>query len=179
MMNNYNDNRNNINNEELAHYESNPYVTPYSNIQTASAPVKQKKHTGAKAAAFVLAMALVSGGSIACYRTLEINEPASTSTSSSSSKDENENVTPVDKEMNALSVKALSLIDPTESGSKVLTTEEIAEKVMPSVVGIESTFSVPNNQGSFYFGFGEFGGNNDSSSATGTGTGVVITQHLN
>ncbi len=175
MMNNYNDNRNNINNEELAHYESNPYVTSYNNIQTASAPVKQKKHTGAKAVAFVLAMALVSGGSIACYRTLEINEPASTSTSSSSSKDENENVTPVDKEMNALSVKALSLIDPTESGSKVLTTEEIAEKVMPSVVGIESTFSVPNNQGSFYFGFGEFGGNNDSSSATGTGTGVIIT----
>ena len=50
--------------------------------------------------------------------------------------------------------------------------------MLPSVVGIESTFTMTSqNSGGSYYNFGGFGQNQQpqASSATATGTGVVIT----
>ncbi|MDE6798219.1 MAG: trypsin-like peptidase domain-containing protein, partial [Ruminococcus sp.] len=53
-----------------------------------------------------------------------------------------------------------------------LTTEEVVQKVLPSVVGVESEFTVTSNNNGYYYGFGM----PTTSTATGTGTGVVITE---
>ena len=74
--------------------------------------------------------------------------------------------------------KNVSYIDTESAANGELTTEEVVEKVLPSVVGIESTFTMTSqSSGSGYFSFGGFGQNQQpqTSTATATGTGVVIT----
>lgn len=138
-------------------------------------PKKPKKHTGMKIAASLMAMALVSAGSIGIYS--NIIERTSPDTASVAETDDNDSDS-------GISAEAMSLIKTEEADSAELTTEEIVEKVLPSVVGIESTFTVTqqNNNGMFYGfdGFGDFGfGNNQptTSDATATGTGVIITEN--
>lgn len=71
-------------------------------------------------------------------------------------------------------LRQMSLINAEDAGSSILSSEEIVEKVLPSVVGIESEFTVQNLSGGYYYGFG--GNAPSSSSASATGTGVIITE---
>ena len=128
MMNNKNENNEyNFNNEAL-HFESNPYVFETDPVK--KAPVT-KKHIGAKITAFLMAMALVSGGSIAAYR-----EFAPEYDNSQSSSEEVAEVSSA-KSKNSLTAETISLIDPSDNTGNALTTEQIVDKVLPSVVGIE------------------------------------------
>ncbi|HRR76062.1 MAG TPA: trypsin-like peptidase domain-containing protein [Ruminococcus sp.] len=152
--------------EEAVHLQSNPYV---NEIETAKFSATKKKHTVPKITAFLMAMAIVSGGSIAAYREFA---PESKNTSSASAE-----LTEVDspKSSNALKAEKLSAIDQKDSNNEELTTEEIVDKLLPSVVGIESNFTYSNDNNGYYYGFG-FGGNTPSeSTASFTGTGVIIT----
>ena len=151
-------------------------------------PKKPKKHTGMKITAFLMSMALVSGGSVMAYRhfagenlspskaTAEESEPLNASNGSDSS----------------LEAKTISIIEPTESEGRALTNEEIVKKALPSVVGIESSFTtdkqISSNFGDFSdfgFGFGDFGFGNGYSFGNGsgtqeykgTGTGVIVSEN--
>lgn len=133
---------------------------------------KIKRRMSAKIAASIMAMVLVSGGSIGIYHyafgtdngisTVDIDTSESAETASETS----------------VTAKNVSYITPADSNSGELTTEEVVEKVLPSVVGIESTFTMTSqSSGGGYFNFGGFGQAQQpqTSSATATGTGVVIT----
>ena len=133
-------------------------------------PKKTKKHTALKATAFALTMALVSAGSIGIYS--EINQIRT--------RGNTEVVQQVAESAEGSSIKLenVGLINSEEVGGKVLQTEDIVDKLLPSVVGIESKFkmtSTVNNNG-FFFGFGDSGRQSSEYTATATGTGVVITK---
>ena len=139
--------------------------------------MSNKKNTVAKIAASLMAMVLVSAGSIGIYR-----QTSNSNTSTAATVVESTSETAEDTNTSSGAViKNMSMITTESTDGSVLTTEEVAEKVLPSVVGIESTFTMTSsaNSGSYY-NFGGFGyGQNQqpqTSQATGTGTGVVITE---
>lgn len=163
----------------------------YSNYNGFSAdsgsPKKPKKHIGAKIAASLMAMTLVSAGSIGIYR----NVAGVKTNNATASSVENAEASAVENAAEKVSKKAkaenVSIIKPEDSEGGLLTTEEIVEKVLPSVVGIESTFTMTTQNNGFNFGdFGSFGGfggfdfgqsqQPQTSQATATGTGVAITE---
>ncbi len=147
--------------------EENNGYTGFSADGNVVPPKKQKKHTGLKITASLMAMALVSAGSIGIYSRISPRTVA-VQTAAVETGDET-------SESN-INVDNVSLIKTEKSDSgEALTTEEIVDKVLPSVVGVESKFTVTSqNTGGFFFGFG---GDREpvTSEATGTGTGVVIT----
>ena len=147
--------------------EENNGYTGFSADGNVVPPKKQKKHTGLKITASLMAMALVSAGSIGIYSRIS-PRTAAVQTAAVETGDET-------SESN-INVDNVSLIKTEKSDSgEALTTEEIVDKVLPSVVGVESKFTVTSqNTGGFFFGFG---GDREpvTSEATGTGTGVVIT----
>jgi len=150
-------------------------------------PKKPKKHIGAKIAASLMAMTLVSAGSIGIYR----NVAGVKTNNATASSVENAEASAVENAAEKVSKKAkaenVSIIKPEDSEGGILTTEEIIDKVLPSVVGIESTFTMTTQNNGFNFGdFGSFGGfggfdfgqsqQPQTSQATATGTGVAITE---
>lgn len=177
-MNEYNENNNIENNGGEINSGYNPYKIETQNLE--DAPLKKKKkHTGLKVTAFLMAMAIVSGGSIAAYRGISGEfSNGSLSSSSDSDSDINENDSAKKDDKKSVSAENVSVIKSNAADGQELTTEEIVEKVLPSVVGIESKFTITSQGGSYYYGFG-FGGNNTPSTteATATGTGVVITEN--
>lgn len=126
-------------------------------------PKKPKKHTAMKITASLMAMVLVSAGSIGVYK--QVAESPSQTTNITAENSASENVIKAD---------AMGLITTENSVSSVLTTEEAVNKVLPSVVGIESKFTMVSNNNNYFFGF-----NNGQSTETsvGTGTGVIITDN--
>lgn len=139
-------------------------MNEYNNINLDDNSPKPKKNTLRKITAFLMAMALVSGGSVAIYR--EFFEAPSSVIQETSKTDSNN--------QSSVSAENMSLINTTDNSTEELSTEEIVQKVIPSVVGIESQFTVTSMNNGYYYGF-----NNtpSTSSATGTGTGVVITEN--
>ena len=134
---------------------------------------KNKRHMGAKIAASIMAMALVSGGSIGIY-----HYAFSTNNTLSTAIVEEDDESAETAFESGVTAKNVSYITPVETNSGELTTEEVVEKVLPSVVGIESTFTMTSQSGGAgYFNFGGFGQSQQpqTSSATATGTGVAIT----
>lgn len=157
----------------------------------APSPKKPKKHTGAKIVAYLAAIALVSGGSISAYKAVSEKFSDSRAVVSEDVEDEDEEEEEEEETAQAAKkskaeVSTVSLIKTEKSDSKALSTEEVVEKMIPTVVGIESTFEItqsyqqiPND----FFGFGGFGfgGFDDYSSpqtseATATGTGVIVSK---
>ncbi|MCR4639454.1 trypsin-like peptidase domain-containing protein [Ruminococcus sp.] len=152
---------------------------------------KKKKHTGLKITAFIMAMAVVSGGSIGIYRHFAGENLSGDSVIEELEDDAESTTKQATREL--LASKAVSLIKPEEIGGSALSNEEIVEKVLPSVVGIESTFTTEQTIGSnfgdiedffdFGFGFGNgFGGSGRNSEPVtrefkGTGTGVIISEN--
>ena len=168
----------------------------YNGFSTDSqqAPKKEKKHSFLKIAAFVVAMGIVSAGSIEGYRILS-RENSLRSTATVQEADNDSDKGTKENRNDTLSAQAVSIIKPEEVGGSALSTEEIVEKVIPSVVGVESTFSMEVQQssnpfsdfgfddfgfGGFDFGYGS-GRNGNSGSSTqeykGTGTGVIISEN--
>ena len=150
-------------------------------------PKKPKKHIGAKIAASLMAMTLVSAGSIGIYRSVAGVKTNNVTASSVESAEASAVEQAADKVSKKAKAENVSIIKPEDSEGGVLTTEGIVEKVLPSVVGIESTFTMTTQNNGFNFGdFGSFGGfggfdfgqsqQPQTSQATATGTGVTITE---
>lgn len=155
----------NIMNEyNMENFENQENVSenPFAAAQTK----RKKKHTGLKITAFLMAMTIVSGGSIMAYRGIAGENDYSVSESAEKSENTSKK--------SELSAKPMSIINAEETGSSVLSTEDIVENALPSVVGIESEFTVQNPAGGYYYGFG--GSAPSSSTASATGTGVIITE---
>ncbi len=139
-----------------------------ANGANTSSPKKRKKRIALKIAASLMAMTIVSAGSIGVYRQFA-ETPKNSVTSENNFNSENN-----------ISAETVSMLKTAQSDGDVLSGEEIVEKVMPSVVGIESTFSMPEQQkngrnGFFGFGF-DFGNEQVQQEPVGTGTGVIITE---
>lgn len=126
-------------------------------------PKKPKKHTAMKITASLMAMVLVSAGSIGVYR--QVAESSSQTTNVTAENSASENIIKAD---------AMGLITPENSDSSILTTEDAVNKVLPSVVGIESKFTMISNNNGYFFGFS---GEQSTETSVGTGTGVIITDN--
>ncbi len=188
-MNEYNYNYNNNDNPQNNSEGYNGFSTDGQQPQEQK---PKKKHSFLKIAAFVVAMGVVSAGSIEGYRIFNRESNIRSAAVVEESEKKTEKATSTTKEVKTESVTAqnVSIIKPEEVGGNALSTEDIVEKMLPSVVGIESTFTAEVQQSSmddfFDFGFGGFdfgfgdgsnsgnGRNNTSRELKGTGTGVVV-----
>ena len=155
------------------------YVNYYTNPNGGDPNQKpKKKHTGLKVAAFVLAMVLVSGGSIGVYEGIRSSSAdngssivASNETSSADSKN--------DSSSNASNQKS----DSGQSWIQLASTNgsmsvaDIVKKVTPSVVGVQSTFtsSANGNTNNSYGGFFGYGNGQSGSGSQGM-TGLCAAQ---
>ncbi|MCR5600379.1 MAG: trypsin-like peptidase domain-containing protein [Ruminococcus sp.] len=151
--------------------------TVFSTDSNSSKNIRRRMST--RIAASIMAMALVSAGSIGIYHHAFGTDKNITAVVAETTEEETAEKTSV----SAVSAENVSYITPTTTNSGELTTEEVVEKVLPSVVGIESTFTMTSQNSSGYYNFGGFGGMNgfgqdqqpQTSTATATGTGVIIT----
>ena len=179
-MNEYNYNANN-------NGEENNSMNTYNGFSTdGGTPKKPKKHTGLKIAASLMAMLCVSAGSIGVYSQVEGRLKNAVAVVEEKVEEKVENIEKNDSTEptaadTAAEVEKVGLIKTKTSSSDEMATEDIVDKLLPSVVGVESKFTVTQeNNGGFYFGFGGFGQQEQQPStysATGTGTGVVITDN--
>ena len=146
----------------------------------APSPKKPKKHLALKVTAFVLCLAIVGLGSIQVYKFMDDSRlsPETSADSSDSSEDENK---PVSDKNNKPDEEASSSPTETLPGLFELAAREdakpipdIVDEIMPSVVGVSSTFEITENYSS-WGGFG-FPSGGQTSQAIGTGTGIVMTE---
>lgn len=174
MINN-NINNNNNNNEDNRSHEYSFY--PESNKFTSENPPEtnmNKTKKTAKAIGLIVCAIAISVGSISGYRYFENNHL--TISTDQSSISENAEVTGTDPSGDSDNVlQNTDLSDSAASSSKslielasrkdALTVPEIVNKVMPSVVGISSTFEYQ-----YQLGFGQ----SQTQTGTATGTGIVM-----
>lgn len=133
---------------------------------------KPKKHICLKIAATVMAFTLVSAGSIGIYSRFD-----DTAESRASSSEKAEESAPDNKSVSPVSAENVSYLTSLPKDGSELTVEEIVDKLLPTVVGVESSFITQTSANSFGFGYGFGGGTPSQSTATATGTGVVITKN--
>ncbi|MDE5764660.1 MAG: trypsin-like peptidase domain-containing protein [Ruminococcus sp.] len=128
-------------------------------------PEKPKKHIALKIMASLMSVAVISASSIAVYRNVAESPVQTVSVSENSGSP------------SSVEAQNMGLITTNSADNKILSTEEVVEKVLPSVVGIESQFTVTYQNNGGYF-FGGFNNNMPSEeTSVGTGTGVVITEN--
>lgn len=173
MMNNNTDNNNNEYTNSTYFQAENPFCTDPADGASNNAPAKKKKsHRFMKFTAGLMAMALVSTGSIAVYRQFDDHSESQVQYTAT-----DENAVQAVKH-SALKADSVSLIAPVLGGEE-LTTEQVVQKVLPSVVGIESEFTFESSNNGYYFGGFGFGYDNSvpsTQSGTATGTGVIISE---
>ena len=161
------------------------YVNYYSdpNGRKPGDPDKKpkKKHTGLKVAAFVLAMVLVSGGSIGVYEGIRSSNADNSSSIVASNDSSAAESSTGDSSSSKKSDSSQSWIQLASTNGS-MSVADIVKKVTPSVVGVQSTFSSSNgsnnNPMNGYGGFFGYGsqGNNGSQGMTGVGTGIIMSK---
>lgn len=144
--------------------------TAQSQSSHKSAPSK-----AVKAAASVCLIAAVSCGSVASYRYITARNSTDTADNISSSQVQtsDDQATNISKD-DSSSYKTQSLLEMSKS-ENALSIQDVYKKVIPSVVGITSTFEYQPQTSAFngYFGYSD-GGSLGSQTVTGTGTGIVM-----
>ena len=158
------------------------YVNYYSDPNGGDPNKKpKKKHTGLKVAAFVLAMVLVSGGSIGVYEGIRSSNADNSSSIVASNDSSAAESSTGDSSSTKKSDSSQSWIQLASTNGS-MSVADIVKKVTPSVVGVQSTFSSSNgsnnNPMNGYGGFFGYGsqGNNGSPGMTGVGTGIIMSK---
>lgn len=158
------------------------YVNYYSDPNGGDPNKKpKKKHTGLKVAAFVLAMVLVSGGSIGVYEGIRSSNADNSSPIVASNDSSAAESSTGDSSSSKKSDSSQSWIQLASTNGS-MSVADIVKKVTPSVVGVQSTFSSSNgsnnNPMNGYGGFFGYGsqGNNGSQGMTGVGTGIIMSK---
>ncbi len=158
------------------------YVNYYSDPNGGDLNKKpKKKHTGLKVAAFVLAMVLVSGGSIGVYEGIRSSNADNSSSIVASNDSSAAESSTGDSSSSKKSDSNQSWIQLASTNGS-MSVADIVKKVTPSVVGVQSTFSSSNgsnnNPMNGYGGFFGYGsqGNNGSQGMTGVGTGIIMSK---
>lgn len=136
-----------------------------NNMLPSPAPKNPKKHIGLKITASLMTMALVSAGSIGIYSRFADKPSDNTQISNNVSENGNQ----------AVKAENVNMMNNESGDLTVLDTEEIVDKVLPSVVGIESEFSIPDDYQNNFFNFGIMQ-QEQQQNPVGTGTGVVISE---
>lgn len=141
----------------------------------------------------IICMAAVSAGSVAGYKYIDENGnpfsgKAGKKASVSSSAFENARKLPADDEEDKEKEESAESTDYFVNGSLVnvsagketLTTQAIYRKVLPSVVGVSTTFEVSGgtSMNDFWsaFGYGYGSGGSQTREVTGTGTGIIMSE---
>ena len=158
------------------------YVNYYSDPNGGDPNKKpKKKHTGLKVAAFVLAMVLVSRGSIGVYEGIRSSNADNSSSIVASNDSSAAESSTGDSSSSKKSDSSQSWIQLASTNGS-MSVADIVKKVTPSVVGVQSTFSSSNgsnnNPMNGYGGFFGYGsqGNNGSQGMTGVGTGIIMSK---
>lgn len=144
-----------------------------------SSPKQPKKHTGLKVVAFVLSLVIVGGGSIQVYKymnadKLEVSDFDSNSDSELSKAVVQQSLPDNSIAENPETKDIPSLIDiAARSDAKSL--PDIVDTIMPSVVGVASTFEYTPDYSSMGWGWG-FGmpQQAETQELRATGTGIVM-----
>ena len=132
-------------------------------------------------AAFVLAMVLVSGGSIGVYEGIRSSNADNSSSIVASNDSSAAESSTGDSSSSKKSDSSQSWIQLASTNGS-MSVADIVKKVTPSVVGVQSTFSSSNgsnnNPMNGYGGFFGYGsqGNNGSQGMTGVGTGIIMSK---
>ena len=186
----YGSNPSNVNNTASAGNGGNgtnggySYVNYYSDPNGGDPNKKpKKKHTGLKIAAFVMAMVLVSGGSIGVYegiRSANADNGSSIVASNDSSAADESQSKKSDSDSSKKSSSDQSWIQLASTNGS-MSVADIVKKVTPSVVGVQSTFSSSNgntNNNSYggFFGYGNGQQGSGSQGMTGVGTGIIMSK---
>lgn len=158
------------------------YVNYYSDPNGGDPNKKpKKKHTGLKVAAFVLAMVLVSGGSIGVYEGIRSSNADNSSSIVASNDSSAAESSTGDSSSSKKSDSSQSWIQLASTNGS-MSVADIVKKVTPSVVGVQSTFSSSNGSNNNpmngyggFFGYGSHG-NNGSQGMTGVGTGIIMSK---
>lgn len=158
--------------DEPGSYQQNYYSHPQQSMPGDSKPPK-KRRILPKVAAAVAGVMVVSFASIQCYRFVDGNETLQTFFAST---DSGVSLTESSKTDGASSAADSSLADDGKNwmnlaaSTGTLSTTEVVDKVMPSVVGVASTFSYQSSGFGGWFG----GGQSQEQNVSGTGTGIIM-----
>lgn len=165
------------NNEYNGENQENPYGAASYSSEAAPPPKKPKKHTGLKLLAILLSLAVVGAGSVQVYKFMDnskftIEDKEQTSSEEPAVKE----IADAVKGGAAISTpppqNLPSLIDiASRTDAKYL--PDIVDEIMPSVVGVSSTFEI--NESYTSWGWGGFQPETRTREAVGTGTGIVMT----
>ena len=139
-------------------------------------PKKNKTHTGLKAVAFLLCLAVSGLASVQFYKYMNENKIEVSEISDEDKDGQTKEVQSLPKtvvqEENSEEVSAPSLIDiASRKDAKYL--PDIVDSIMPSVVGVASTFEYTPSMNAW--GWGGFT-QPQKSKMTGTGTGIVMSE---
>lgn len=158
-------------NDEPGSYQQNYYSQPQQSMPGDSKPPK-KRRILPKVAAAVAGVMVVSFASIQCYRFIDGNETLSAFFAST-----NSGVSLTDSsKADSSSAADSSLVDDGKNwmnlaaSTGTLSTTEVVDKVMPSVVGVASTFSYQSSGFGGWFGAGQ----SQEQNVSGTGTGIIM-----
>lgn len=144
-----------------------------------SSPKNPKKHTGLKVVAFVLSMVVVGGGSVQVYKymnadKLEVSDFDSNSTAEPSKAVVQQSLPESSVSENPETKDIPSLIE-IASRTDAKSLPDIVDTIMPSVVGVASTFEYTPDYSSMGWGWG-FGmpQQSETQELRATGTGIVM-----
>ncbi|MCI8776475.1 MAG: trypsin-like serine protease [Oscillospiraceae bacterium] len=141
---------------------------------------KKKKRIFTKVISFAVCAALISGGSIQCYKYISNNASLdnffSKSDGINKKSDKNSSEDESSDSLSAQNTKSdakswLELAAREDS----LSIPDAVSKVMPAVVGISSDFTVKSNNFGYDNWFFGSPGQSNTQTATATGTGIVMT----
>lgn len=176
MYNNYNNDQNN--GDEYDNSEGN--YSYYSGSTPPQKPKKQKNHTALKVIALILSVGIGCAGGIQLYRFMDDNSIKLTDDSErnkeESSKSENTSKPSSESTPSVPEPQNLPGLFDIASRTDAKYLPDIVDEIMPSVVGISSTFEVEyKNTNAFSpWGWG-FQTQPETREAVATGTGIVMT----
>lgn len=174
----YNNDENNYNNENNYNYNNYSNYNEYKSEENPQ-PKKPKKHTFLKVIAFLLCMGIAGAGSVQVYkfmdnsRLLDDSKSDDSSTPVNAVDDEPEKSDDNNKQTVPEPQNLPGLFDiASRTDSKYL--PDIVDEIMPSVVGVSSTFEFTRQYSSWGWGFQQ--PESVKQEAVGTGTGIVMTE---
>lgn len=143
-------------------------------------PKNPKRHTGLKVIAFILCLGIVGAGSVQVYKFMDnsqFNIDEDESESSDSGSEERKNMSAnADNTPSAPEPQNLPGLFDIAARTDAKSLPDIVDEIMPSVVGISSTFEVTEQSSGFSpWGWG-FQSEPITRQAVGTGTGIVMTE---
>lgn len=173
----YNNDENNYNNENNYSYNNYSNYNEYKSEENPQ-PKKPKKHTFLKVIAFLLCMGIAGAGSVQVYKFMDnsrLSEDSKSDDSDTSvnSADEPEKSDDSNRQTVPEPQNLPGLFDiASRTDSKYL--PDIVDEIMPSVVGVSSTFEFTRQYSSWGWGFQQ--PESITQEAVGTGTGIVMTE---